>query len=186
VRRKAVENRVIISGFGGQGVLSAGMVLSYGAMFAGKYPTFFPSYGAEQRGGTSNCTVVIDDEEVASPVTQSPNIVVCMNQPSVNKFENWVEKGGFLIYNKSLVNNPPKRDDIETFSIDANKLALELGDVRFANMIMLGALIAITKLYPFEHLLKGIEKFFGQKGRANLVLLNQNAAKVGYELFARL
>ena len=181
-----MDNRIIISGFGGQGVLSAGMVLSYGAMFSGKYPTFFPSYGAEQRGGTSNCTVVIDDEEVASPVTQSPNIVVCMNQPSVNKFESWVEKGGFLIYNKSLVNNPPKRDDIKVFSVDANRLALELGDVRFANMVVLGALLGITDLYPFENLLKAIEKFFGQKGRYNLVLLNQNAAKVGYELFAKL
>jgi len=180
-----MESKIIISGFGGQGVLSAGMILSYGAIFAGKYPTFFPSYGAEQRGGTSNCTVVIDDEEVASPVTQSPNIIVCMNQPSVNKFGIWLEKDGVLIYNQSLVNNLPKRQDIKFFPIDANNLAIELSNIMLANMIMLGALISITGVYDFDYLLKSIEKFFSQKGKSKIVSLNKQAAEIGYKIFAK-
>lgn len=180
-----MENKVIISGFGGQGVLSAGIILSYGALFANKYPTFFPSYGAEQRGGTSNCTVVIDDEIVASPVTQSPNIVICFNQPSVSKFESWVEKGGILLYNSSLVNIPPKREDIKIFHIDANNIALNLGDIRFVNMIMLGALFGITELYNFENLLKGIERFFFEKRKEKVVKPNQRAAEEGYNYFKK-
>ncbi|MCS7299214.1 MAG: 2-oxoacid:acceptor oxidoreductase family protein [Spirochaetia bacterium] len=181
-----MENRIIISGFGGQGVLSAGMILCYGAMFAGKYPTFFPSYGAEQRGGTSNCTVIIDDYEVASPVTQSPNIVVCFNQPSVIKFESWVEKGGLLLYNSSLVNVPPTRSDIEIYHIDANSIAFDLGDTRFVNMVMLGALMSLTHIYKFEHLLEGIDRFFSEKGKSTIVKPNQNAATFGYNYFASL
>ncbi|MCX8029421.1 MAG: 2-oxoacid:acceptor oxidoreductase family protein [Brevinematales bacterium] len=178
-----MENRIIISGFGGQGVLSAGMILSYGAISAGKYPTFFPSYGAEQRGGTSNCTVIIDDHEVASPVTHSPNIVVCFNQPSVLKFESWVEKSGILLYNSSLVNIPPKRTDIKIYHIDANTIAFDLGDTRFVNMVMLGALIAITQLYDLNHLLLGIERFFSEKGKSKIVKPNQDAAEFGYNYF---
>ncbi|MEN2997931.1 MAG: 2-oxoacid:acceptor oxidoreductase family protein [Brevinematia bacterium] len=178
-----MESRIIISGFGGQGVLSAGIILCYGAMFAGMYPTFFPSYGAEQRGGTSNCTVIIDDHEVASPITQSPNIVVCFNQPSVAKFESWVEKGGVLLYNSSLVNVPPSRKDIRVFHIDANTVALGLGDLRFVNMVMLGGLVSIVKLYDFNFLLQGIEKFFSEKGKKKLIEFNKKAAKVGYDYF---
>lgn len=178
-----MENKIIISGFGGQGVLSAGLILCYGAMLAGKYPTFFPSYGAEQRGGTSNCTVIIDDHEVASPVTQSPNIVVCFNQPSVTKFESWVEKNGILLYNSSLVNVPPKREDIKVYHMDANSVAFDLGDPRFVNMVMLGALISISKLYNFEYLLKGIEKFFSEKGKTKIISGNQKAAEFGYNYF---
>lgn len=176
-----METKIIISGFGGQGVLSAGMVLCYGAMIAGMYPTFFPSYGAEQRGGTSNCTVIINDHEVASPVTQSPNVIVCFNQPSVNKFEPWVTKDGIILYNSSLVISKPKRKDVKTFHIDANSIAMNLGDVRFANMVILGALMAITSLFEFEHLLKGIERFFSGRGKHNLVTPNQKAAQIGYE-----
>ncbi len=175
-----MEKKIIISGFGGQGVLSAGMILCYGAMFAGKYPTFFPSYGAEQRGGTSNCTVIIDDYEVASPVTQSPDIVVCFNQPSVNKFESWLIPNGTLLYNSSLVNIPPKRNDIKIYHIDANQLAFELGDPRFINVIMLGALLGITNLYELKHLLSGIEKFFSEKNKNKLISQNQKAAEIGY------
>lgn len=181
-----MENKIIISGFGGQGVLSAGMILCYGAMFAGKYPTFFPSYGAEQRGGTSNCTVIIDDQEVASPVTQSPSIVVCFNQPSVIKFESWVEKNGILLYNSSLVNMPPKRDDIKIYHIDANSIAFDLGDPRFVNMVMLGALMSLKKLYDFDYLLEGIEKFFSEKGKSKVVKPNQKAAEFGYNYFLSL
>lgn len=175
-----METKIIISGFGGQGILSAGMILCHGAMFAGKYPTFFPSYGAEQRGGTSNCTVIIDDHEVASPVTQSPDIVVCFNQPSLNKFESWLVPNGVLLYNSSLVNTPPKRKDIKIYHIDANQIAFELGDPRFVNVIMLGALISITNLYDFKYLLKGIEKFFAEKNNHKLVAPNQKAAEVGF------
>ncbi|MGC8767402.1 MAG: 2-oxoacid:acceptor oxidoreductase family protein [Brevinematia bacterium] len=178
-----MENKIIISGFGGQGVLSAGMILSYGALFANKYPTFFPSYGAEQRGGTSNCTVVIDDEIVASPVTQSPNIILCFNQPSVLKFESWVEKGGILIYNSSLVNIPPKREDINIFKIEANDLAINLGDIRFVNMIMLGALFGIKEIYEFQYLLKSIERFFKEKNKDRFIFPNQKAAEEGYNYF---
>lgn len=175
-----METKIIISGFGGQGVLSAGMILCYGAMFAGKYPTFFPSYGAEQRGGTSNCTVIIDDHEVASPVTQSPDIVVCFNQPSVNKFESWLVPNGILLYNSSLVNVPPKRTDIRIYHIDANQIAFELGDTRFVNVIMLGALLGITNLYDLKYLMNGIEKFFAEKSKNKLVAPNQKAAEIGF------
>ncbi len=176
-----MEKRIIISGFGGQGVLSAGIILSYSAIAAGKYPTFFPSYGAEQRGGTSNCTVIIDDHEVASPVTSSPNILICMNQPSVNKFQSWLVPNGILVYNLSLVNVFPSREDIFSFGIDANRIAMELGDVRFANMVMLGYTLSITKIVDINHLFKGIEVFFKEKNKLKLIEPNQNAALVGFE-----
>jgi 2-oxoglutarate ferredoxin oxidoreductase subunit gamma len=108
-----------------------------------------------------------------------------MNQPSVNKFGTWLEKDGVLIYNQSLVNNLPKRQDIKFFPIDANNLAIELSNIMLANMIMLGALISITGVYDFDYLLKSIEKFFSQKGKSKIVSLNKQAAEIGYKIFAK-
>ena len=135
---------IIIAGFGGQGVLLAGKLLCVAAMREGKYVTHIPSYGAEMRGGTANCSVVISDEEITSPVIERAGIVVALNEPSVAKFENRLRPGGLLIWNSSLVKNPPTRRDITEVALDATALSLAEGTERGANMAAVGSLLALV------------------------------------------
>ncbi len=134
---------LIVAGFGGQGVLLAGKLLCVAAMREDKFVTHIPSYGAEMRGGTANCSVVISDEEIASPVIERPGIVIALNGPSMAKFEDRVRPGGLLIWNTSLVKNPPTRTDINAVGIDATGLSLAAGTERGANMAAIGALLAL-------------------------------------------
>jgi 2-oxoglutarate ferredoxin oxidoreductase subunit gamma len=136
-----MQQEVIISGFGGQGVLFSGQLLSYAAMDAGKAVTWIPSYGPEMRGGTANCTVVISDEEIGSPLVKNPTAVIAMNLPSLEKFEDMVKPGGVLVVNSSMVNREVKRKDIKVVSLPANEIAEELGSKRSVNMVMVGALL---------------------------------------------
>ena len=133
------------AGFGGQGVLLMGMLLTYAGMKEDKQVTWFPSYGAEMRGGTANCTVVVSDEPVASPVAQNPDVAIVMNEPSLAKFEPLVKAGGILFVNTSLVKSEVKRSDIKVVKIDVTGIAKELGNTKVANMVMLGAVIAETQ-----------------------------------------
>lgn len=143
-----MQSEIIISGFGGQGTLYAGQVLSYAAMDEGLHVTWIPSYGPEMRGGTANCTVVISDEEIGSPTTQHPRAVIALNLPSLDKYEPMVRPGGYLIVNESMVNRVPTRKDIHVLMVPANRLALELGNEKVANMIMLGALEGVMHVLP--------------------------------------
>jgi 2-oxoglutarate ferredoxin oxidoreductase subunit gamma len=169
---------VIMSGFGGQGIVSAGILLAYAGMVDGKYVTFFPAYGAEMRGGTANCSVVVSSEEVASPVVSSPDSIVVMNEPSLLKFEPTLKPEGLLLINRSLVSSQPKRDDVTTVTIDANKIAEEIGTVKCANMVMLGALLSHTTAVSMESMIKTLPKVFPRAKNA-MIDLNVQALKKG-------
>jgi 2-oxoglutarate ferredoxin oxidoreductase subunit gamma len=137
-----MQIEIILAGFGGQGIMFAGQILSYAAMDTGKQVTWIPSYGPEMRGGTANCTVVIADEEIGSPLAQHPPVALVMNLPSLDKYEPLMRKGGTLVVNSSMVDRPAQRDDITTIFIPANEIAEEIGDKRLANMVAVGALLA--------------------------------------------
>jgi 2-oxoglutarate ferredoxin oxidoreductase subunit gamma len=137
-----MQKEIMVTGFGGQGVLFAGQVLAYAAMDLGKVVTWIPSYGPEMRGGTANCTVVIADEEIGSPLVQNPPAVIALNLPSFDKYEPLVQPGGVLVVNSSMVDRSAKRDDITTLFVPANEIAEELGDKRLTNMVTVGALLA--------------------------------------------
>jgi len=169
---------VIMSGFGGQGVVSAGILLAYAGMVDGKYVTFFPAYGAEMRGGTANCSVVVSSEEVASPVVSSPDSVIAMNEPSLLKFEPALKPEGLLLINKSLVASRPQRGDVNAVTIDANKLAEEIGTVKCANMVMLGALIGHTQAVSLESIIKTLPKVF-RRAKKEMIDINVEALKKG-------
>ncbi len=145
-----MQTEIIIAGFGGQGVLFAGQLLAYAAMDEGKEVTWIPSYGPEMRGGTANCTVIIADEEIGSPLVRNPQAVIAMNLPSLDKYESTVRSGGVLVVNESIVNRQIARADIGTVLIPGSEIAEALGDRRMMNMVMLGGLLANLPVLPLE------------------------------------
>jgi 2-oxoglutarate ferredoxin oxidoreductase subunit gamma len=174
-----MQLKTIISGFGGQGVLSIGTTLATAAMLQGKYVTYLPSYGVEVRGGTANCTVVVSDEEIASPVASEPEIVVAMNQPSFARFQGILQSGGLLCANSSLVNTESARNDIEILAVPTSELAEKLGTIKVANMVMLGALIRASNMISYDAMLENLNEILGE-GKAKLIKLNREALTVGY------
>jgi 2-oxoglutarate ferredoxin oxidoreductase subunit gamma len=177
-----METSIIIAGFGGQGVLFAGQLLAYGAMDDGRFVTWIPSYGPEMRGGTANCTVVIADGPIGSPIVTNPDIALVLNQPSFEKYEPLVKAGGLLVVNASLVTAVSTRDDIETLYIPANKLAEEAGSVKMLNVVLLGAMLAKRPLLSLDMLestltnhLPSSKQHLTQQNRA---VLRQGAAYV--------
>lgn len=136
-----MQKEIIIAGFGGQGVLFGGQVVAYAAMDAGKEVTWIPSYGPEMRGGTANCTVVIADEEIGSPLVEHPPLAIALNLPSFDKYEDILETGGTLIVNKSMVDRSAKRTDIQVHFVPCNQIAEEIGERRLVNMVAIGALL---------------------------------------------
>jgi 2-oxoglutarate ferredoxin oxidoreductase subunit gamma len=138
----SMQKEIIISGFGGQGVLFAGQVIAYAAMDSGKEVTWIPSYGPEMRGGTANCTVVIGDQEIGSPLVKHPPLVIALNLPSFDKYEPMVQEGGTLVVNQSMVDRGAKRDDIHTILVPCNEIAEQIGDKKLTNMVAVGALLA--------------------------------------------
>ncbi|MGL4308461.1 MAG: 2-oxoacid:acceptor oxidoreductase family protein [Cetobacterium sp.] len=171
---------IICSGFGGQGVMSMGQILAYSGMIEKKEVSWLPSYGPEMRGGTANCSVIISDTSIASPViTNNATTAIVMNLPSLKKFENSLVKDGILLINSSLINQDPLRKDIKYFKIPANQLAVEFcSNVKVANMIMIGSYLELTKQLSKESILQGFLKIFGEK-KANLLSINEEALKVG-------
>lgn len=172
--------RMIFAGFGGQGVMLMGQIISLAGMIEGKYVTWMPSYGPEMRGGTANCTVVISEEEVASPVTDTAEIVVAMNIPSLLKFEPYVVKNGFLLINQSVVDREPSRTDIKIIKVPSNEIADELENLKVANMVMLGAVIGSTNVVSQESVFKALEKKLSG-GKAALIEVNKQAVIRGFE-----
>jgi len=176
---------IIISGFGGQGALFAGQLLTYAAMDQGKQVTWIPSYGPEMRGGTAHCVVVISDEEIGSPLVRRPSLAIVLNMPSFEKYHPLVLPGGTLIINSSLVGTPEVRDDIRTVFVPANDIALELGNVRLANIVLLGALLEATGLLSLEAIDEALEKHLPERHRRflepNKQALRRGAAVVRTE-----
>ncbi|HYA87560.1 MAG TPA: 2-oxoacid:acceptor oxidoreductase family protein [Nitrospirota bacterium] len=172
---------VMIAGFGGQGVLVAGKLLAYAGMLEGKHVTWFPSYGAEIRGGTANCTVIISNEEIGSPVVQNPSTMLIFNEASFKKFEARIKEGGQLFLNTSLVNAASSRSDIERIDIKANDIAENLGDIRIANMVMLGALLKKTRVVALDSVLAALKQVLPAR-RHSLIPLNENALRCGADV----
>ena len=153
-----MQTEIIISGFGGQGVLFAGQVLAYAAMDEGLHVTWFPSYGPEMRGGTANCTIIVADEEIGSPTVLNPQAVIALNLPSMDKYESLLAEGGLLIANRSLINREVERKDLRVIEMAANEIADEVGDKRLVNMVMMGALMQATDLMPLAAIKKALEE----------------------------
>jgi len=172
--------RTVIAGFGGQGVMSIGLNLAQAAMLEGKNVTWLPSYGAEVRGGTANCTVVISDEEIASPVASAPEFVVAMNQPSVMRFQNNIQSGGLFFINSSLVESEISRGDINIIKVPANSIAENLGSPKSANMVMLGAFTKKSGLVSLGSTIEALKFILGTKQK--LLSVNEKALKTGYDL----
>ena len=172
---------VMIAGFGGQGVLVAGKLLAYAGMLEGKHVTWFPSYGAEIRGGTANCTVIISSDEIGSPVMQYPSAMLIFNEASFEKFETRIRQGGQLFVNTSLVRASLSRTDIARIDVKANDIAEDLGDIRIANMVMLGALLKKTGVVALDSVLAALKQVLPAR-RHSLIPLNENALRRGGQL----
>jgi 2-oxoglutarate ferredoxin oxidoreductase subunit gamma len=173
--------KTIVAGFGGQGVLSMGLSLAQAAMLEGRYVTYMPSYGAEVRGGTANCTVAISDEEIASPIASTPEFVIAMNQPSLMRFQNQIQSGGVLFLNSSLAQSETSRGDIEVIKVPADTIAEKLGSRKSANMVMLGTFLKKGNLVSLESVFEGLKETL--KGKQRLMAINKEALTVGYDLF---
>jgi 2-oxoglutarate ferredoxin oxidoreductase subunit gamma len=173
---------IVFAGFGGQGIMTMGTALASAAMKEGKEVTWLPSYGAEQRGGTANCTVVVADEPIASPIADHPGVVVAMNLPSLDKFEPRAAAGATIMVNSSLVPRQTVRTDVVQVRVPANELAEKLGSARVANMVMLGALAAVTGVASVETL-EALYAVPGAKG-ADLARLNRDALRAGRDQVA--
>ncbi|NLP30413.1 MAG: 2-oxoacid:ferredoxin oxidoreductase subunit gamma [Clostridiales bacterium] len=169
-------HKLIIAGFGGQGVLLTGQIIAYAGMMEGKEVTWMPSYGPEMRGGTANCTVIVSDKKISSPVINEATTVVAMNLPSLVKFESMVEPGGKIFINSSLIGEKPKRDDVEVYSIKANEIAADLNNAKVANMVMLGAVVDKTGIVKRESVERVLEKLF-TGNKADLIALNKQALR---------
>jgi len=177
-----MQNDVVCAGFGGQGVLLIGKVLAYAGMKAGKEVSWFPSYGPEMRGGTANCTVVISDKPIGSPVIQHPRSLIAMNLPSLDKFEPMLKEKAFVLINTSLVNREPARDDLTVLKVPASSIAIEEGSPRAANMVALGAYVGGTGIVEPEVVEGILEQEFGKKPQ--VLEINLKAFRRGYELGA--
>jgi 2-oxoglutarate ferredoxin oxidoreductase subunit gamma len=176
-----MEEKVIMAGFGGQGIMAIGKLLAYAGMLEDKQVSWLPSYGPEMRGGTANCAVIVSDEAVGSPlISKDGTAAIVMNLPSLSKFENELVPGGKLIINKSLIDVEPKRKDIEVYYVSANELASDLGNPKVANMIMLGAYVELTKIVEIDSILHAFLKVFGEN-KTHLVPLNKDALLKGAE-----
>ena len=165
--------KIIIAGFGGQGVMSAGQMLTYAGMLENKHVSWLPSYGPEMRGGSANCAVIISDSPVGSPIiTNDATSAIIMNLPSLDKFENSIVKDGVLIINSSLVGKKVSRDDVRAYYIDATDIADELGNSRVANMVLLGAYLKITRAVSINSALEHL-KVYGPR-KEHLLPLNKS------------
>lgn len=173
-----MTSKTAFAGSGGQGVLMMGYILSYAAMRDGKNVTYLPSYGAEVRGGTANCTVCISDEEIASPVASAPDYAVVLNRPSLMKYAQMLRSGGIIIVNSSLVDTYPERDDIEIVKVPGSIIAAELGNEKTLNMIMLGAFSAVTGITTQESLIGALEEVLNTK-KAGIIELNREGMARG-------
>lgn len=173
-----INEKLIVAGFGGQGVMLMGQILSFCATERDINTLWFPSYGPETRGGTANCSVTISDSYVNSPVISTPDSIIIMNKPSLAKFQPKLKAGGNLFLNSSLVVDVEIREDVNVYRVPANELALELGNLKVANMIMLGAYLAITKLFTEEEVLDILKKKF-TGAKAKLIDINRQALECG-------
>ncbi len=175
-----MQKEIIIAGFGGQGVLFGGQVLAYAAMDAGKEVTWIPSYGPEMRGGTANCTVIIADDEIGSPLVKNPPLAIALNLPSFDKYEETLAIGGTLIVNQSMVDRLAKRADINVIFVPCNEIAEELGDKKLLNMVAMGALLTVLPEVSLKDVEKALEGHLPARHK-HLLPKNFEALRRGFE-----
>jgi 2-oxoglutarate ferredoxin oxidoreductase subunit gamma len=173
-----MQTEIVIAGFGGQGVLFAGQVLAYAAMDDGKHVTWIPSYGPEMRGGTANCTVVVADEEIGSPIVRHPKAVIAMNQPSLDKYETLVAENGTLLINSSLIDQSAGRTDLQCLFVPANEIAETIGDKRMATIVMVGALLTEIPVLTIESIEATLQEHLPERHK-KLLPLNFQALRAG-------
>mgnify|MGYP002625874705 CR=1 FL=1 len=179
-----MKKEIIISGFGGQGVLSMGKILAYSGLMEDKEVTWMPAYGPEQRGGTANVTVIVSDDRISSPILSKYDIAVVLNQPSLEKFEPKLKEGGILIYDGFGILNPPQRGDIEVYRIDAMDKAAEMKNAKVFNMIVLGGLLKVCPVVSTDGLQKALYKSLPERHH-HLIPLNMQAVEEGMKIIER-
>ncbi|MCG8515184.1 MAG: 2-oxoacid:acceptor oxidoreductase family protein [Halanaerobiales bacterium] len=176
-----MKEEIIMAGFGGQGVMSLGRLLTYAGMKEGDEVSWMPSYGPEMRGGTANCTVIISSKQIPSPLSSQPDAIIVMNLPSLDKFAPCVKRGGAILLNSSLINKEVDRDDVKIIKVPANQIANELGNTKVANMVMLGAYLAHKRIVKLETVKAALQDVFPAR-RHNLIPINQQALDRGVAL----
>ena len=179
-----MKKEIIISGFGGQGVLSMGKILAYSGLMEDKEVTWMPAYGPEQRGGTANVTVIVSDERISSPILSKYDIAIVLNQPSLEKFEPKIKPGGILIYDGFGIINPPTRKDITVYRIDAMDKAAEMKNGKVFNMIVLGGLLKVAPVVSSNGVEKALKKTLPERHHA-LIPLNMQAIEEGGKIIAQ-
>lgn len=176
-----MTEEIIISGFGGQGVLSMGKILAYAGIMEGKEVSWMPAYGPEQRGGTANVTVIVSDEPVSSPIVSRYDTAIVLNQPSLEKFEPMIKPGGAIIYDGHSIINPPLRTDINIYRIDAMEEAARSGNSKVFNMLVLGGLLKVRPIATVEDVVKGLHKALPERHH-KLIPMNEEAIRRGMEI----
>ncbi len=176
-----MKTEIIIAGFGGQGVLSMGKILAYSGLLENKEVTWMPAYGPEQRGGTANVTVIVSDERISSPILSKYDVAIVLNQPSLDKFMPKLKPGGILIYDGFGIVNPPQRDDIRIYRVDAMDKAAEMKNAKVFNMIVLGALLKVCPIVSTDGLQKALYKTLPERHHG-LIPLNMQAVDEGMKL----
>jgi len=177
-----MEHRMIFAGFGGQGILLAGQLVAEVGMTNGKNVTWMPSYGPAMRGGFANCSVIVSDDIIGTPIIAHPDLLIAMNQPSMDLFGPKVVSGGHIIYNSSLIKDIPKRDDVTFIPLPCNEIAASLDQPKAANMPIIGAVMEITKLFTVTDIEKTMINRFGES-KAHLIEVNLQAIKAGCQAF---
>jgi len=173
-----MNQEMIFAGFGGQGVMLMGQILAYAGMMEGQQVSWFPAYGPEMRGGTANCSVIIGDEVVGTPIVTEPKVIVAMNLPSLDKFEPLLAKDGILLVNSSLIERAAHRTDVKIWRVPCNDIAKELENPKVANMVMVGAIIAASGVVQVESVLQVLaKKIF--KNKPEVMKLNEQAIRRG-------
>ncbi|MGM0609109.1 MAG: 2-oxoacid:acceptor oxidoreductase family protein [Candidatus Muiribacteriota bacterium] len=175
------NQKVIMAGFGGQGIMLMGQILAYAGMIEDKEISWIPSYGPEMRGGTANCNVIVSTKKIGSPVISEPDAVIALNRPSMEKFENVLKKNGIMIYNTSLIDIEPERDDIKKYGLDISNIAKEMGNTKITNMISLGAYIQATGIVTKDSVMKALKEMLPERHH-NKLPLNEKALEKGISL----
>jgi len=173
-----MQEEIVVSGFGGQGALFAGQLLTYTGMDEGLHVTWIPSYGPEMRGGTAHCIVILSDDDIGSPIIREPTACIVMNPPSMEKYEPLVKPGGLLVANSTLIRSRSERDDITAVYVPANDLAAELGNVKMANVILLGAMLGTREILPLESVKRTLDEHIPQR-RRHIIEPNKRALDRG-------
>jgi 2-oxoglutarate ferredoxin oxidoreductase subunit gamma len=176
-----MTEEIIIAGFGGQGVLSMGKILAYSGIMQEQEVSWMPSYGPEMRGGTANVTVILSDDRVSSPVLQSYDTAILLNQQSMDKFEEMVKPGGLMIYDPNGITRHPQRDDIRIFQVEATDAAVKMKSPITFNMVVLGAYIKVNPVVDLDNVIKGLRKSLPERHH-HLIPKNEEAIKRGMEI----